>query len=535
MISKSFYIIVIFLIFSNIAKSEVEQSKSDSINFQALKFKYMLERIIENHPNEFSIQEIADSAFKAMLQSVDKHSNYFSVDEMNVFRERTSGSRFGVGLTYSLFNDTITIIGKEKYSPADSSIIEIGDKLIFVDEEKVIGKSHQDVKNLIEGESGQKVSLIFQKAKSNELYEVNLIRTEIPSTSINSSFILRNTDTGYININRFSNATHGEFTEEVKKLLQFGMKELILDLRDNGGGDINTTINIIDDFLSTEDTLAFLKSANPEFELNYIGNLEEEYKNIPLVILVNENSASGSEMIAGILQEFDRAIIIGEITYGKGSAQKIYNLSDSSAFKVTVAHYYTAIGRNLESKNEDEDVELPLEIELRDDIKQDLLEKLKKFGSQGKLPSYKSKNGRDIIGGNGIMPDVYAKADTNSTLTQFLIKRGIFLEFALQYYLHFGDEFNSKLEGEDDYINRFQVNDALLKSFAQFAASRKTWNNEMFTYSKDKIIMFIKAYIGYIFWGQNTYRKVLINEDKVVNAAIENLSKAKELLNNYHK
>lgn len=505
---------------------------ADSINYQALKFKYMLERIVENHPDEYSISEIADSAFKSIFRSIDKHSAYYSIDEMAAFREQTTGTKYGIGISLSALDDTLRIVQIEPNSAASSSDLQSGDMVIFIDDKNVTGEDAASYRTLLSGEDSTNITMLIKKPDAPDiLKEYTFMRGSIPSTSINSAFLLPGTTIAYINLNRFSDRAGEEFTETMTEMVASGAESIMLDLRDNGGGDIRSTVDILDKLINTRDTLVRFQSANPDFRVAYAGTGDGRFENMPLLVVINENSASGAELVAATVQEYDRGLLVGETSFGKGSAQKVYNLGDSSAFKLTVAHYYTSVGRNLEKQEIKDEGELPFDIEQNADISDIIKKDIRKFGNMDKMPIFTSHGGRTIIGGGGVIPDRFIKRDTNNTLTTYLIKRGVFLEFALKYKIALGDTLMTKLNGVEDFIQRFKVNDELIKSFAYFAQSKKTWNNELYKQDADKIKAFLKGYIAYIFFDNNAYRQTMISTDNVIIEARKLMPKSNYLSN----
>lgn len=514
---------------------EDDSTKTDKILYYAQKFKYILDRVNENYVDSADWGDISEEAYAAMLKKLDPHSVYVKAKELKKQEERNKGSAEGVGLNIVLINDTAVVISVVPDSPADSAQIKTGSKILFVNGHNMIGKSKNDIIDEINGQIGSTVSIIIKSGYSSNLKEYLLKREKIPITSVNAAFMIPNTKIGYISQNRFSSISDSEFVSAAAKLKDMGMEALIYDLRNNQGGVLAQTANIAGQFLNENDTITYTKARNEAYKMEYIADGEGELKFMPIVIAVNGVSASGSEVIAGAIQDLDRGLVVGERTFGKGLVQRSWKLKDNSGFRITVARYYTPSGRSIQKPYTEGkyDEETLAEYDLYEDkfLGQKIKEIIKKYGANTKLPIYYSKKGRPVIGGGGIAPDYVAKEDTTTLLTRVLKKRGYILEYVFLYIYGDGANLKQEYDNFEEFQREFSISDVFLLGLKDFSTDKKIWNDEMFAQDKEYLRAYLKAVIAYLTWGTEAYEYVMLSTDKVVEKAIETCEEAKRMVN----
>lgn len=527
--------ILIFLLVS-IAYSDdgdAKDSLNNLINTQALKFKYILETARDYHVDSLAFLEITDEVLKELLQKFDKQSAYFTAKEVELLKENNTGKTFSIGIDIQSIRDTITIINIAENSPAQKKGLMLGDKILAINGSDYKDKTINYIKSELNGDSASKINLkIYRKFGNLNEFSVDMQRLDVETPSVTANLMYDNLKLGYIKINRFSELADNEFEAAAKDLLAKKMKYLIVDLRGNPGGSFDAASNIADFFLPAGKKISYTESKSDAFKIEKISTDADYLKDIPLVILIDENSASGSELIAAAIQDYDRGIILGERSYGKGSIQKVWYLVDGSAFKLTVGEYFSPVGRELQKPLEKElKLDETADLSLDSAAKSKIIQEMQKFGTM-KLPTYQSQSGRTILGGGGVWPDEFAKADTMTTLTKVLIIKGVFNEFAIRYKAEHSNEIQQKY-GDDfmKFTNEFEITDEILQKFANLSIKEfNIWNKEMFEADKLTILFHIKASIAHFFWGNNGYTSTMLLNDKIFKSAIQNLPKAENII-----
>jgi len=528
------YLILILLFIFCFANSLFLQPSENVriINEQTAKFKEILDIATQNYVDSVDIKKITEAAFSAMLKELDDYSNYLSAEQYKRISEINKGKSIGFGINVVQIEDSIIVANVVKNSSADSNGIVIGDKIIFIDDIKTTGKSIQEINSLFSGPKGSQSKFIIKKNIDDEIKELLLYRNDCQIKSVYSSFIIPETDIAYIKISSFSNESAVEIKDVINKLIQTGAKNLLFDLRSNNGGYLEKVLELLALFFKKDDLLVYTEARNNNYSMKKEVEKEGEFTEIPVIVLTDNHTASAAEIFAGAMQDNDRGIIIGELTFGKGLAQKMWEFKDGSAFALTIARYFTPSGRTVQKNVQntqnlifDDSIGLDKEkIKVYEDI-------YKRIGNQKSLPIFKSKKGRDIVGGGGIIPDVVVFNDSLTMLTQVLKSRSIFFEFALLFLKYNGEEI--RLKSSNDFLNfakYFIVDDNLLSKFREFCKMKNIWNEQMFLTDKDYIINFIKAVISNVLWGDDGFFSASISNDNQVLKAISLFKDAKELL-----
>lgn len=522
-------IVLLFILMHSFSYSQ--PAGEDAITFQAKKFRFILENAVKYHADSVDIVRVSDAAFAAMLKSMDKQSTYFSVADNIKQKENSEGKSVGIGIDFYAIRDTLLITEIEDDSPAKQAGIMSGDRILFIDGKKFLSKTREEGMTALRGDTGTKVSLIVKREGGNALLEFEVLRKKLPLIGISDAFLIPNSKIAYIKLSRFSENSYEEMEKSSKQLGK--IDALIFDLRDNAGGYIKSVQEIAGMFFADSVLLTKTKSRDANFTFTKFTKPFGQFKDVPVVILMNNNSASGSEMLAGAIQDYDRGLIIGDISFGKGSVQKTFDMIDSSAFKITVASYCTPLGRPIENDRLDKKVEIDeaMKVSLGKESYDNIQKTLAKYNFGKKMDVYKTKAGRNIIGGGAIFPDYFAKQDTLTDLTKFLKARGIFLEYAFKYKRQNDKKILNEYGSDyDKFIAEYKLTDDMVKDFYELAVLRNIWNNDMFIKDKAYILNYMKAMIAYTFWGTKAYNKVLLNSDPVIVKAIKSLAEAKTML-----
>lgn len=412
--------------------------------------------------------KLIEEAIKGMLESLDPHSTYTDAKETKELEEPLQGEFSGIGIQFNMKQDTLYVIQTIVGGPAEKVGIMAGDRIVTVNDTSIAGvkMKNSDIMKRLRGKKGTKVTVQVKRGNSPELITFRITRDNIPLYSVDATYMI-DPKTGYIQISRFGAKTHDEMMDAIKKLEKQGMKQLIIDLGNNGGGYLNAAIDMCNEFLQKRQLIVYTEGNNsPRQEGNADGS--GKYKDLKLVVLVDQYSASASEIFSGAMQDWDRAVIVGRRSYGKGLVQRPFRFDDGSMMRLTVARYYTPSGRCIQKPY------------IKGDKKQyqeDLIDR-SKDGEYFHLDSiqfndslsYKTlKNGRTIYGGGGIMPDVFVPLDTTeySKYYRDMMAKGIMNQFAVDYVDKHRAEIKSSYKDVYDFDKRFSLNDADLKSFIE--------------------------------------------------------------------
>ena len=478
----------------------------------------IMDLIRTKYVDDVKIDELSDTAVKAILSKLDPHSVFIPAEQLQQVNEDLAGKFFGVGIEFNIFDDTLNVINVLKGGPGDKAGLATGDKFLKIGDSTVTGKKADGdrYRKLLRGDKGSPVSITFLRGAVQKT--VTLSRDAIPLTSIDAGYIIGN-GTGYIRLNKFSSQTYHEFMETLEGLKKQGLKKLVLDLRGNGGGILDEAVEIADEFLEGDKLITYTEGkhfAKKEYRCRREGQFEKG----PLVVLADEGTASASEVLIGALQDWDRAVVIGRRTFGKGLVQEQYDLSDNSALRLTIARYYTPIGRSIqrpytkggkdayydEITNRYHDGET----QNADSVKNDT----------SKI--YKTKAGKKLFGGGGITPDYFVALDTMSyNLTQVkLYAKGTIPGFAYRYYLQNKQQLDG-YRSTAEFVTNFSVSDAAWKQFESHA-NRDSINISMIG-GKEKIqlINSLKASIARQIWRTEGFFEVSNATDDCIKRSLQ--------------
>ncbi|MCC5932934.1 MAG: PDZ domain-containing protein [Candidatus Cyclonatronum sp.] len=424
--------------FSNIQVNDIRES--------AVRFERAYTFINQNFP-DLDMSEMTEHALRGMFTSLDPYTDYIDPRQSDRVRENFAGRFQGIGVQFDIIADSITVISAISGGPSDVLGIRSGDRIISIDDENAVGFSQEDVLSTLRGPKGSVVRVGIVRPGSRNILHFNITRDDIPLFTVDTSYML-DERTGYIKINRFAQTTYDEFMEAMAGLNELGMERLILDLRNNPGGFLDQAVRITSEFFPRNTKLVSTRSRHARFSQEYRTRTNGRFQDIPLMVMINEGSASGSEIVAGAIQDNDRGLIVGRRTFGKGLVQQQYELVDQSFIRVTISRYFTPSGRLIQKPFNQGREEYALEIHTRD---RDASTDVANFISN--LPDslvYETFAGRTVFGGGGIVPDHIIQADTTrSYVLGFMRQNNIGFEFVRGFLDEHYDDFRA--EWGDDF------------------------------------------------------------------------------------
>lgn len=480
-----------------------------------------LDLIRLKYVDHVSLDSLQGGAIQEMMSELDPHSVYFPPVELKEANEDLAGNFDGIGVEFNIFNDTVNVVYVIPEGPSDKAGLQIGDKILKVNDSSLVSKdiTTTKIKEYIRGERGSTAAV--QILRNNEVKTINVKRGTIPVPSIDAAYMIDKT-TGYIKLNKFTESSYEECMRALEGLQKQGLQQLIYDLRGNGGGYMNEAIDMADEFLDQDKLVVYTEGSNSkkrEYRCKRPGLFEKG----KLVVLIDELSASASEVLAGALQDWDRATIIGRRSFGKGLVQEQYQLSDGSAIRLTVARYFTPLGRSIQRPYDKGKKVYMDEIWERYSNGEALYADSNKINN-GK--EYRTPDGRIVYGGGGIMPDIFVPIDTASYPigVNRLFIRGSFNNFVYIYYLqnrHTIDQYTSVA----DYTQRFDGLNEMWNQFVAYAAKDSVDLRNVSNKQKESLQKRLEAYLGRFRWRNTGYYQVLNNEDIVIMKALEDLKK----------
>jgi carboxyl-terminal processing protease len=481
----------------------------------------LLQLINNFYVDTLNMSELTEKAIVLTLKELDPHSAYVSKKNVEKVNEPLEGSFEGVGLTFQLFKDTILVIAPIPGGPSDKVGIFAGDKIITVDGEDAFGKdiTNQWVMDHLRGKKGTEVTVGIYRKGVDALIDFSIIRDKIPINSLDAAFMLDD-KTGYVKLNRFARNSQDEFLEAMARLKAKGMENLVFDLRGNSGGFLGTAMSISDDFLKGGELIVYTEGIHsPRQDRKATKNgIFEKGK---LVVLINEGSASASEIVSGAVQDLDRGLIIGRRSFGKGLVQRQFKMPDGSLVRLTVARYYTPSGRSIQ-KPYDEGV---------DEYYKDFANRI----AHGELIhpdsihfpdslKFTTKNGRIVYGGGGIMPDIFIPWDSTRYNDVFaaLVRKGVFNSFVNEYLNDNRKSLNRKYKTFEDFNTSFTIPEDDFEVFLEKAEKKEIdIESEQFKANVSFVKLQIKALLSRNLYETGSYFEVLAPWDREIKKALE--------------
>jgi carboxyl-terminal processing protease len=520
---------------SVIAGMEIRQLVSgDTLYDQLNKLRTVLSFAEKYYVEEPDIKGLTESAITGMLNMLDPHSVYIPAKAFTRVEEEFRGKFEGIGISFRILNDTIMVVETIGGGPSARLGILANDRIIMINDSNSIGFDETRVQRSLRGPKGTKVKVTIRRPGERELLDYEIIRDEISLVSVDAA-IMVNDGVGYVSVNRFGEQTNNEVQRALMKLKQQGMKRLVLDLRWNPGGYLDQAFQMADLFLDgggkeSPKTIVYTKARRPEFEESYAARTGDAFEKLPVIVLVNNGSASASEIVAGAIQDWDRGLVVGETTFGKGLVQRQWKLEDGSALRLTIAKYYTPSGRLIQRPYEGkEKTEYQREAFERDEAEGENLDHSSERDTT--RPIFKTNAGRVVYGGGGITPDYIVKSGTYTATTTSLHRRDMFFQFTREYLDTHGSSIRSTYtDGVMSFKKVFNVTDAQLNEFQSFLKKKEVPVEEQ-EFRKD--IQFIKtrlkAEIARAYWSTEGYSTIMLDVDPQFGRALTLFPEAEKI------
>jgi carboxyl-terminal processing protease len=515
-LTKCILCVCITALSANSAKAQ----NMTKLNAAMDKLAAVLQIVDNNYMDSTNTDKLVEDAIEGLLAKLDPHSVYTTPKEMKEFNEPLNGNFEGVGIQFNLLKDTITVISPISGGPSEKVGILAGDRIVKINDTTVAGIKikNEGVMKKLRGTKGTKVKVGILRRGVSEILDFTITRDKIPLYSIDATYMAA-PEIGYIKLNRFAQTSYQEFIESLTKLKAEGAKDLILDLQDNGGGFLNIAFELADEFLSTGKLIVYTKgihSAKRDYNSTSKGNFEKGR----LIVLVDEGSASASEILSGAVQDWDRGLVIGRRTFGKGLVQNQFPLPDGSGMRLTTAQYFTPTGRCIQKPYDG-----------TESYYKDLYNRYKHGELQNvdsiKFPDslkYKTPNGKLVYGGGGIMPDIFIPLDTtmNSKYFTDLARKGIMNQFTLTFVDKNRSELKSKYPSFEDFKKNFIVDDKIMKQFVEAGEKDGVKEDKEGLKTSDKAFRIqIKAFIARDLFKNDNFYEVFNELNDPLRKAIE--------------
>ncbi len=487
------------------------------------KLESVLKTVEENYVDDVATDEVIESAIAGMLDRLDPHSVYIPAEQFARVEEDFRGSFEGIGIEFDVIRDTITVVAAISGGPSERLGIISGDKIVVIDGEDAVGISRDEVPKRLKGERGTTVNVGIRRPGTDRTLDFSIIRDEIPLTTVDAAFVTDN-GTAYIKVNRFADPTYEEFVAKMAELQSDGMKRLVLDLRGNPGGYMDRAVRMADELIGGKQRLVFTKSPRSANEVVYRSQDGQAYESLPLIVLVSPGSASASEILAGAVQDLDRGLIVGETTFGKGLVQRQFRLPDSSAFRLTIARYYTPSGRLIQRPYSDDDRSAYYSLENRQRRAEGENVTHEGDDSTGASETYFTVSGRKVIGGGGITPDYIVRPDTLSAESGAweIITNNVIWEYVEGYMASEGEQLRASYgDGVDRFVRDYAVSSAMFARFLDLAETKGVrLNREKIAQDRSLLKGRIKARIARAIWGDNAFYRVALQTDRQFRTAM---------------
>lgn len=470
--------------------------------------------------------KLVDAAIVSLLEELDPHSTFISREDVEDANQSINGSFVGIGIRFQILKDTLMVVQTIPGGPSEKLGIQAGDKIVRIEDENVagVGLKNSMVRERLMGEKGSKVKIEVLRRNASKPLDFTITRDKIPVYSVDAAYMI-NDHIGYIKLNSFSRTTTEEIENGIKQLKKEGMKDLILDLQGNGGGLLLAAQELADEFLSEEKLIVYSEGrARPRH--NYNAGETNLFEKGRLILLTDEYSASASEIVSGAIQDWDRGLIVGRRTYGKGLVQQPIDLSDGSQIRLTVARYYTPTGRFIQKPYDDVD-----------DYRKDLLTRYEhgefyhadsiKFPDSLKHQTLVKK--RTVYGGGGIMPDIFVPIDTSEITDYYrsVVRSGAINSFTLEYVDKHRTELNRQYADFNKFKSGYSVSEAYMKEFLDYFAAENEdveFNEEEFKTSKSLLELRLKAVLAQDMFGIQQFYEVNNASNEALQRAVEVLT-----------
>lgn len=498
-----------------VPKSQNVVGKSSSKN----KVETIIDYAVENYVDSVNTETMLSDAINGMLQKLDPHSVYISKEEFDAVNSELTGNFEGIGIQFNIFNDTLMVVNTITGGPSEKAGLMPGDRIVKVDTQNVagVGIANNEVIKLLKGPKGSKVKVGVMRSGVNKLLSFSIKRDVIPLHSVDIAFLV-NPKTGYVKVNQFSATTIDEFNASVGALNKRGIKNLIIDLRGNSGGFLNAAVEICDQLLPKGRMIVYTEGRT-QARRDYKSRRQGAFSHLKIAVLMDEWSASASEIVAGAIQDNDRGVVLGRRSFGKGLVQEQIPLSDGSAIRLTVARYHTPSGRCIQRY-------------YKGGVEAYYTEMLSRYesgeledGENQKIEdstAYYTLSGRKVYGGGGIIPDIIVPLERNENKTYLnaIVNLGIIYRFAFDYVDKNRETFK-KYSDANDYISNYQVGNATFDSLVAYANSNGVKPDaKKIAYVKEELKLWLKAFMGRNLFGDEAFYPVQLQVDKTFLKAV---------------
>ena len=488
------------------------------------KVEQLLNLMQNQYVDSLNMDSITDEVMADFIKRLDPHSAYIPKEDLELVNSELSGSFSGIGVQFTIQNDTIHIVAVISGGPSEGVGVLAGDKIVTVNDSNFTGKgiNNERVMHTLRGEKGTNVNIGVLRAGYADTLHFTITRGDIPVKSVDAAFLIKN-KIGFVRVNKFGETTYNEFISALAELRQKGATSYIVDLRENSGGYMDQAIRMANEFLAAGDMIVYSQGrAYPRYEAR--ANGKGRFQNVPLIVLIDNFSASASEIFAGAMQDNDRGTIIGRRSFGKGLVQQQMQLVDGSAVRLTVARYYTPSGRCIQR---------PYELGKQEDYEKDMLNRFEhgEFFNQDSVhftdtTRYYTKNGRVVLGGGGVMPDIFVGRDTSLNTPYY--NKVVNLAFTYQFAYQYVDQHRKALNQYKDWqsLERYLIKQNVLNDFVSFCEKKDVAPNwDQINKSRPLLTRLIHCYIVRDVLGDEGFFPLFERDDEITKRAVIELSK----------
>jgi carboxyl-terminal processing protease len=510
--------VLIAVILISSYKVDAQDNDRDNVLKKMELFSHVLFNLQKNYVDTLYVEDLINSAIDGMLDDLDPHTSFFQPDEFEKFNTNTQGEFGGLGITINKIGDYITVVSPIEGTPAYKMGIMAGDKIVKVDGKNVVGLSTDDAIHEMRGDPGSKVVITIRRPGIKDDLDFEIIRDVIVINSIPYSFVMDN-GVGYLRIRQFNAKTTSELRDALDELEKERMRGLVIDLRFNPGGLLSEAVNTVNEFIGRNKRVVFTKGKIDEANQEYFTRYNRERSGYPIVVLINEASASASEIFSGSMQDYDRALVVGKTSYGKGSVQRLFKLNDGYGVKITTAKYYINSGRCIHKDLNDR---LLKDVRVRNgELSTEELEKMREEADEAHLKDiYFTEMGRVVYGGGGINPDLELEQAKMTRLGMDIRRKNLTFNFAVDYMIDHGEEVNLD----------FVADEALIEEFLQFARKDSVeWSEAQLDSTMNWITNNLTSNIISKKFGEVEAYKISIQDDQQLQQALDIFDKCTTL------
>lgn len=520
------YKLIFFLLSIVLVFPFQNSTAQETVQENQLKFARLLRLVDGYYVDSANVAKLTEDAIVHLLSELDPHSTYISKEEVDKMNEGLKGNFEGIGIQFNIYKDTLLVTATISGGPSEKVGLRAGDRIVEVEGENIagIGLKNSDVFDMLRGDKGTEVNLKIFRRSEPELLEFKIIRDKIPIFSLDASYML-DESTGYIKLNKFSATTNEEFEDAMRKLKAQNIENLILDLRGNGGGYLKSAISIADQFLANNQLIVYTDGLH-ESKRDYNSTAKGFFEKGKLVILVDEGTASASEIVSGAVQDWDRGIVVGRRSFGKGLVQKPFFLTDGSMVRLTTAHYYTPSGRCIQKPYEDGVGEYRNDYFNR--MSNGEMFSADSIHFDAELKHKTLVNGRNVYGGGGIMPDIFVPLDTSHHYSYLnrLRRKNITYNYVLDFIDANRETVQQEYPNFETFNKNFEITEDAINEIVERGEKEGIEKDEAsLLFVKESLKRELKAYIARDLFSQNDMYKILNGDDEVIIKALDVLSK----------